>query len=123
MEVIRRAYGLDRPLAVQFLDWVGRAVIRPLADPVSPVGGLVALTGSLAPDGAIFKRAAATPALFESEGRAVVFTGLEDLARRIADPAAVEQGNQQAEPGCGASARPAKAAGTGPGGGLRMVLP
>ena len=68
-------------------DWVDRAVIRPFAEPVSPVGGLVALTGSLAPDGAIFKRAAATPALFESEGRAVVFTGLEDLSRRIDDPA------------------------------------
>ena len=38
-------------------------------------------SGSLAPDGAIFKRAAATPALFETEGRAVVFTGLEDLSR------------------------------------------
>jgi dihydroxy-acid dehydratase len=67
--------------------WVDRAVIRPSDDPVSPVGGLVALSGSLAPDGAIFKRAAATPALFESEGRAVVFTGLEDLSRRIDDPA------------------------------------
>src|SRR5215216_2731153 len=65
--------------------WVDRAVIRPFDDPVSPVGGLVALSGSLAPDGAIFKRAAATPALFESEGRAVVFTGLEDLSRRIDD--------------------------------------
>ena len=66
--------------------WADRAVIRPFDDPVSPVGGLVALSGSLAPDGAIFKRAAATPALFESEGRAVVFTGLEDLSRRIDDP-------------------------------------
>lgn len=68
------------------LDWVDRSVIRPFGDPVSAVGGLVALSGSLAPDGAIFKRAAATPALFESEGRAVVFTGLDDLARRIDDP-------------------------------------
>jgi dihydroxy-acid dehydratase len=66
--------------------WVDRAVIRPFADPVSPQGGLVALSGSLAPDGAIFKRAAATPALFETEGRAVVFTGLEDLSARIDDP-------------------------------------
>jgi dihydroxy-acid dehydratase len=66
--------------------WIDRAVIRPLGEPVSPVGGLVALSGSLAPDGAIFKRAAATPALFESEGRAVVFAGLEDLSRRIDDP-------------------------------------
>jgi dihydroxy-acid dehydratase len=68
------------------LDWVNRAVIRPFNDPVSKLGGLVALTGNLAPDGAIFKRAAATPALFESEGRAVVFTGLEDLSNRIDDP-------------------------------------
>ena len=66
--------------------WVDRGVIRAFDNPVSPVGGLVALSGNLAPDGAIFKRAAATPALFESEGRAVVFTGLEDLSRRIDDP-------------------------------------
>lgn len=70
----------------QPIDWVDRKVIRPFDDPISPVGGLVALTGSLAPDGTIFKRAAATPGLFESEGRAVVFTGLEDLAARIDDP-------------------------------------
>jgi len=68
------------------LDWVDRKVIRPFSDPVSKVGGLIALQGSLAPDGAIFKRAAATPALFESQGRAVVFNGLEDLAKRIDDP-------------------------------------
>ena len=72
---------LDEPL-----EWVDRRVIRPFDDPVSKVGGLVALSGSLAPDGAIFKRAAATPALFESEGRAVVFDGLADLAKRIDDP-------------------------------------
>ena len=68
------------------LDWVDRAIIRPFGDPVSPVGGLIALRGSLAPDGAIFKRAAATPSLFESEGRAVVFTSLEDMAARVDDP-------------------------------------
>ena len=68
------------------IDWVDRNVIRAFDDPISKVGGLVALSGSLAPDGAIFKRAAATPALFESQGRAVVFTGLEDLSARIDDP-------------------------------------
>jgi dihydroxy-acid dehydratase len=62
-------------------------VIRRRDDPVSPAGGLVALFGSLAPEGAILKRAAATPALFEHEGRAVVFDGLEDLARRVDDEA------------------------------------
>jgi dihydroxy-acid dehydratase len=69
------------------LDWVDRKVIRSAAEPVSREGGLVVLRGTLAPDGAIFKRAAATPALFETEGRAVVFESLEDLAARIDDPA------------------------------------
>jgi dihydroxy-acid dehydratase len=69
------------------LDWVDRKVIRTAAEPVSKEGGLVVLRGTLAPDGAIFKRAAATPSLFETEGRAVVFESLEDLAARIDDPA------------------------------------
>ena len=72
---------LDEPAG-----WVDRNVVRPFAEPVSPVGGLIALRGSLAPEGAIFKRAAGTPALFEVEGRAVVFEGLEDLSARIDHP-------------------------------------
>ncbi|MDA8049073.1 MAG: dihydroxy-acid dehydratase [Rhodospirillales bacterium] len=67
--------------------FVDRRYIRARDKPVSPVGGLVALLGTLAPRGAILKRSAATPALFEREARAVVFDGLEDLARRIDDPA------------------------------------
>jgi dihydroxy-acid dehydratase len=63
--------------------WVDRAVVRPLDDPYQKQGGLVALFGSLAPGGAILKRSAADPALFEREGRAVVFTSLDDLAARI----------------------------------------
>jgi dihydroxy-acid dehydratase len=47
----------------------------------------VALFGSLAPNGAILKRSAADPKLFEREGRAVVFSSLDDLAARIDDPA------------------------------------
>jgi len=67
--------------------FVDRRIIRARAEPVSPVGGLVALFGSLAPDGAILKRSAATKALFETEARCMVFDGLEDLANRIDDPA------------------------------------
>lgn len=67
--------------------YVNREVVRPRDAPISPVGGLIGLAGSLAPDGALLKRAAATPALMEHEGRAVVFTSLEDLAARIDDPA------------------------------------
>jgi len=47
---------------------------------------LVALFGSLAPDGAIIKRSAATAALFEKTARAVVFSSLEDMAARVDDP-------------------------------------
>jgi dihydroxy-acid dehydratase len=67
--------------------WVDRAVVRPLAQPLAKEGGLVALFGSLAPNGAILKRSAADPRLFEREGRAVVFTSLDDLAARVDDPA------------------------------------
>jgi dihydroxy-acid dehydratase len=66
--------------------WVDREVVRPLGDPYQKVGGLAALFGTLAPSGAIIKRSAADPALFEREGRAVVFTSLEDLANRIDAP-------------------------------------
>ena len=66
--------------------WVDRAVVRPFGEPLSKQGGLVALFGSLAPNGAILKRSAADPALFEKEGRAVVFSSLDDLAARIDDP-------------------------------------
>ena len=66
--------------------FVDRRYIRARDEPVSPVGGLVALFGSLAPRGAILKRSAATPAMFETEARAVVFDGLEDLANRIDEP-------------------------------------
>jgi dihydroxy-acid dehydratase len=67
--------------------WVDRTVIRPLAEPFHRSGGLVALFGTLAPNGAIFKRSAASPELFERAGRAVVFDSPDDLARRVDDPA------------------------------------
>src|SRR4051812_41441063 len=59
--------------------YVNREVVRSISEPFLPHGGLVALFGSLAPGGAILKRSAADPKLFEREGRAVVFTSLEDL--------------------------------------------
>ena len=66
--------------------YVDRQVIHSPESPLQPQGGLVALFGSLAPRGAILKRAAADSRLFEREGRAVVFHSLEDLSRRIDDP-------------------------------------
>ncbi|MGK7865701.1 dihydroxy-acid dehydratase [Falsiroseomonas sp. E2-1-a20] len=66
--------------------FVDRKIIRARDKPVSPVGGLVTLYGSLAPDGAILKRSAATESLFETEARCLVFDGLADLSNRIDDP-------------------------------------
>jgi dihydroxy-acid dehydratase len=67
--------------------WVDRAVVRPFTQPLAKEGGLVALFGSLAPNGAILKRSAADANLFEREGRAVVFSSLDDMAARVDDPA------------------------------------
>ena len=67
--------------------WVDRAVVRTLAEPLAKEGGLVALFGTLAPGGAILKRSAADANLFEREGRAVVFSSLDDLSARVDDPA------------------------------------
>ena len=58
-------------------------VVRPFDAPIYPEGGIAVLRGNLAPAGCIIKQSAATPALMEHEGRAVVFDGLEDLAARI----------------------------------------
>ena len=66
--------------------WVDRTIIAERKSPLEPQGGLVALFGNLAPQGAILKRSAADSRLFEHEGRAVVFSSLEDLAARIDDP-------------------------------------
>src|SRR5439155_16186537 len=66
--------------------WVDRTIIAERNKPLEKEGGLVALFGNLAPQGAILKRSAADAGLFEHEGRAVVFSSLEDLAARIDDP-------------------------------------
>ena len=67
--------------------YVDRSVIRSRSDAILPVGGLVALFGTLAPGGAILKRSAADARLFETESEAVVFDSLEDLSARVDDPA------------------------------------
>jgi len=77
---------LGERLAQEGPPYVDRAIIAPRSEPLEPLGGLVALFGNLAPQGAIMKRSAADQNLFEQEGRAVVFTSLEDLAARIDDP-------------------------------------
>jgi len=62
-------------------------VITPVARPFKPQGGIAVLRGNLAPDGAVLKPSTATPALLHHRGRAVVFNDIDDLHRRIDDPA------------------------------------
>ncbi len=66
--------------------YVDDNVIRPLDNPLTPREAIAVLKGNLAPDGAAIKLAAATPALFQHEGPALVFDSLDDLEKRIDDP-------------------------------------
>jgi dihydroxy-acid dehydratase len=66
--------------------YVDEAIIRPLDRPLVAGEAIAILTGNLAPQGAAIKLAAATPALFQHEGPAVVFDSLEDLEKRVDDP-------------------------------------
>jgi dihydroxy-acid dehydratase len=77
---------LGERLAHDTESYVDRGIIAARNKPLEPQGGLVALFGNLAPQGALLKRSAADAKLFEHEGRAVVFSSLEDLAARIDDP-------------------------------------
>lgn len=61
-------------------------VVRGLGEPVLSGAGLAVLRGSLAPDGAVIKVAAASPELLCHQGPAIVFDGYHDMRARIADP-------------------------------------
>ena len=58
-------------------------VIRRRGNPIKASGGIVVLRGNLAPDGAVIKVSAASPALLQHRGRAVVFEDYNDMAARI----------------------------------------
>lgn len=63
-----------------------QSIVSSRTEPLYPQGGMAVLRGNLAPRGAIIKQSAASPGLLRHRGRAVVFTSLEDLARRVDDP-------------------------------------
>ncbi len=60
-------------------------VIRPVDNPLTTEGGIAILRGNLAPDGAVLKPSAASPALMKHRGRAVVFEDIEDYHMRVDD--------------------------------------
>ena len=73
-------YLVDRPV-------YDETVIFPRDAPLMADAGIAVLRGNLAPRGAIIKPAAATPALLQHVGPAVVFDSIEDMRARIDDPA------------------------------------
>ncbi len=96
LAALRPLLHLDAPtvtgatLAEQLADHPGpgdwQDLIHTLDSPLKPTGALRALRGSLAPRGAVLKAGAATPALFQHRGPALVFEGPADAAARIDDP-------------------------------------
>ena len=61
-------------------------VVRTLDNPLLADGGICILRGNLAPRGAVLKPSAATPALMQHRGQAVVFEDFEHYKSRIMDP-------------------------------------
>jgi len=61
-------------------------VIARYDNPIKPEAGCVVVKGNLALNGAVIKPSAATPALMQHRGRAVVFESIEDYNKRIDDP-------------------------------------
>ena len=72
-------YLVDRPV-------YDETVIFPRETPFMADAGIAVLRGNLAPRGAIIKPAAATPALLQHVGPALVFDSIEDMRARIDDP-------------------------------------
>ncbi len=61
-------------------------VILPTDKALTQSGGIVVVKGNLAPKGAVLKPSAATPALLQHKGRAVVFEDIDDYKAKIEDP-------------------------------------
>jgi dihydroxy-acid dehydratase len=58
-------------------------IIRPVTDPLNESGGLAALWGNIAPDGAIMKRSAVVKEMLKFVGRARVFDSSEEALEAI----------------------------------------
>jgi dihydroxy-acid dehydratase len=75
-------------------DDAGQTIIHSTDKPLKPIGTLAVLHGNLAPRGAVIKQSAASDALMQHSGRAVVFDSVEDMAERIdTDTLDVEAGD------------------------------
>ncbi|WP_312365909.1 IlvD/Edd family dehydratase [Ensifer sp.] len=85
-------------------------VILPRAVALTQQGGIAVLKGNLAPQGAILKPSAATPALMQHRGRAVVFETIDHYKERIDDPElAIDETSVMVLKNCGPKGYPGMA--------------
>ncbi len=63
-----------------------RNIVGTMEVPFKESSGIAVVRGNLAPNGAVIKPSAATPALMTHRGKAVVFETIEDYHARIEDP-------------------------------------
>jgi len=63
-----------------------RNIVGTMEMPFKENSGIAVVRGNLAPNGAVIKPSAATPALMTHRGKAVVFETIEDYHARIEDP-------------------------------------
>lgn len=85
-------------------------VILPRAGALTQQGGIAVLKGNLAPQGAILKPSAATPALMQHRGRAVVFETIDHYKERIDDPElAIDETSVMVLKNCGPKGYPGMA--------------
>ncbi|HZR71041.1 MAG TPA: IlvD/Edd family dehydratase [Burkholderiales bacterium] len=84
-----------------------RDVIYPFDRPFKSHAGIAVLRGNLCPGGAVIKPSAATPALMQHRGRAVVFEDIEDFYAKIDDEAlAVDERSVMVLKNCGPKGYP-----------------
>jgi L-arabonate dehydrase len=63
-----------------------RKLISTIKEPFNPVAGITVVKGNLCENGAVLKPSAATAALMQHTGKAVVFENIEDYKAKIDDP-------------------------------------
>jgi L-arabonate dehydrase len=77
-----------KPMSDNYCDCecFNRNVIGTLEQPFNQTAGIVVVKGNLCENGAVLKPSAATPALLQHTGKAVVFENIEDYKQKIDDP-------------------------------------
>jgi len=77
-----------KPIAENYLnaECFNRDMITTMDAPFNPTAGILVVKGNLSKHGAVVKPSAASPALMQHTGRAVVFENIEDYKAKIDDP-------------------------------------